>query len=101
MERQTNKLIVVQFEVHQFSELAELSGEGVQAILTEVQELEGLLQGGQAQGLAEGFQVVVVEDEFRQAAEVTDGSREFLDVIVAEVELAESCKKKAEKNTTT
>lgn len=75
VERQTGELVVVQFEVHQFSELAELIGEAPQPVLAEVQELEGPLQGGQAQGHAEGFQVVVVEDEFREAAEVADGGR--------------------------
>lgn len=54
-------------------------------ILAEVQELESPLQGGQAEGHAESFQVVVVEDELREAAEVTDGGRELLDVVVAEV----------------
>lgn len=85
VERQTDELVVVQFEVHQFSELAELSGEGPQTIMTKVQELQGLLQGGQAEGHAEGFQVVVVEDEIREAAEVADGGGEFLDVVVAQV----------------
>lgn len=94
VERQTDKFIVIQLEVHKFSELAELSREGLQAILAEVQELEGPLQGGQAEGHAEGFQVVVVEDELREAAEVADGGREFLDMVVAEVKLAESCKDK-------
>lgn len=65
--------------------MAELSGQGLQSILAEVQELEGPLQSGQTEGLTEGFQVVVVEDELRQAAEVTNGGREFLDVVVAEV----------------
>lgn len=62
-----------------------MSGEGLQSILAEVQELEGPLQCGQAEGLAEGFQLVVVEDELREAAQVTDGGREFLDVVVTEV----------------
>lgn len=43
MERQTDEFVVVQFEVYQFSELAKLSGEGLQSILTEVQDLEGPL----------------------------------------------------------
>lgn len=33
-----------------------------------------------------------MEDELGQAAEVADSGREFLDVVVAEVEFAESCK---------
>lgn len=53
MERQANELVVVQFEVHERSELAELSGERLQSVLAEVQELEGLLQRGQAERLAE------------------------------------------------
>ena len=85
VKRQTGELVVVQFQVDQFSELAELSGERLQSILAEVQELEGPLQRGQAQCHAERFQVVVVEDEFREAAEVPDGGRKFLDVVVAEV----------------
>lgn len=63
--------------------------------------MEGPLQGGQAESLAECFQVVVVEDELREAAEVTNGGRELLDVVVAEVELAESCKNKDKKKNTT
>lgn len=43
MEWQTDEFVVIQFEVHQFSELTELSGEGLQSILTEVQDLEGPL----------------------------------------------------------
>lgn len=43
VERQTDEFVVVQFEVYQFSELAKLSGEGLQSILTEVQDLEGPL----------------------------------------------------------
>lgn len=85
VERQTDELVVVQFEVHQFSQLAELSGEGPQTIVTEVQELQGPLQSGQAEGHAEGFQVVIVEDEITEAAEVANGGREFLDVVIAEV----------------
>lgn len=85
VERQAGELVVVQLEVHQLSELAELGGEGLQAILAEVQQPERPLKGGQAQGHAEGLQVVVVEDELREAAQVTDGGREFLDVVVAEV----------------
>lgn len=92
MERQTNQRVVVQFQVHQFSELAELGRQELQSVLAEVQDLQGPLQGGQAEGVAEGFEMVVVEDEFREAAEVTDGGGEFLDVVVAEVELPESCK---------
>lgn len=88
MERQRNELVVVQLEVHQLSELAELSREAPQSVLAEVQELQGPLQGGQAQGHAESLQVVVVQDELREAAQVADGGGEFLDVVVAEVELA-------------
>ena len=85
VERQTGELVVVQLQVDQFSELAELGGERLQSILAEVQELEGPLQRGQAQRHAERLQVVVVEDEFREAAEVPDGGRKLLDVVVAEV----------------
>lgn len=98
MERQTDELVVVQFEVHQFFELAELSGEGAQAVLAEVQQLQGALQRGQAECLAEGLQVVVVQDELREAAQVSDGGGEFLDVVVTKVKLPESYKNK---NTTT
>lgn len=47
--------------------------------------LEGPLEGGQTECLAEGFQVVIVKDEFGKTAEVTDGSRKFLDMVVTEV----------------
>lgn len=85
VERQANEFVVIQFEVDQFSELAEMRGKGPQSVLAEVQVLEGPLQGGQAEGLTEALQVVVVEDELSQAAEVTDGGRELLDVVVTEV----------------
>ncbi|TNN80274.1 hypothetical protein EYF80_009599 [Liparis tanakae] len=85
VERQADELVVVQLEVHQLLELAELSGEGLQSVLAEVQQLEGPLQGGQAERLAEGLQVVVVEDELGEAAQVPDGGGEFLDVVVTEV----------------
>lgn len=57
--------------------------------MTQVQKLQRFLQCGEAERLAESLQVVVVEDEFGQAAEVADGSRELLDVVVAEVEYPE------------
>lgn len=98
-ERQTGELVVVQLEVHQFLELAELRREPPQSVLAEVQDLEGPLQRGQAQRLAEGLQVVVVEDELGEAAEVPDGGGELLDVVVAEVQLAESCTNKKGKET--
>lgn len=47
--------------------------------------LEGPLEGGQTECLAEGFQVVIVNDEFGKTAEVTDGGRKFLDMVVTEV----------------
>lgn len=90
VERQTRELVVVQFQVDEFPQLAELSGEVLQAVLAEVEQLQGPLQRGQAQLHAEGFQVVVVEVELGEAAEVADGGREFLDVVVAQVQLAES-----------
>lgn len=90
VERQTRKLVVVEFQVDEFPQLAELSGEVLQAVLAEVEQLQGPLQSGQAQLHAEGFQVVVVEVELGEAAEVADGGREFLDVVVAQVQLAES-----------
>lgn len=90
MKGQTGELVVVQFKVDQFSQPAEMSGERLQTIVTEVQELQTLLQGGKAKGIAEGFQVVVVQHEVREAAEVTDGSRQFLDVVVAEVQLTKT-----------
>lgn len=85
VERQTQECVIVQFEVHEFSELAELSRELLQAILAEVQVLEGPLEGGQTECLTEGFQVVIVEDEFGKTAEVTDGGGKFLDMVVTEV----------------
>lgn len=94
MERQTGELVVVQFKVDQFSELAELGGESPQTIVTEVQEPQAVLQGGKTEGVAEGFQVVVVQNEVREAVEVTDSEREFLDVVVAEVQLTKSYEKK-------
>lgn len=89
VEGQTGQLVVVQFQVDQLPQLAELSGEVLQAVLAEVEELEGPLQRGQAQLHAEGFQVVVVEVELGEAAEVANGGGEFLDVVVAQVQLAE------------
>lgn len=65
--------------------MAELSREVLQAVLAEVEELEGPLQRGQTQLHAEGFQVVVVEDEFGEAAEVANGGGELLYVVVAQV----------------
>lgn len=59
--------------------------------------LEGALQGGQAERLAEGFQVVIVKDKFRKAAEVTDGGGEFLDVVVTEIELPQSWRHKTKR----
>lgn len=96
MERQTGQLVVVQFKVDQFPESAELGGESLQTIVTEVQEPQAALQGGKTEGVAEGFQVVVVQDEFREAAQITDSGREFLDVVVAEVQLTKSYEKNRE-----
>lgn len=90
MEGQTGQLVVVQLEVDQFSESAELGGESPQAVVTEVQELQAVLQGGETEGVAEAFQVVAVQNEVSEAAEVTDSGREFLDVVVAEVQLTKS-----------
>lgn len=93
VERQTAELVVVQFEVDQLSELAELGGESPQPIVTEVQEPQAVLQRGQTEGVAEGFQVVAVQNQVREAAEITDGGRKLLDVVVAEVQLPKSCGK--------
>lgn len=90
MERQTGELVVVQFEVDQLSESAELGGESPQTIVAEVQQLQAVLQGGKTEGIAEGFQLVVVQNEVGEAAQITDGGREFLDVVVAEVQLTKS-----------
>lgn len=97
VEGQTGELVVVQFKVDQFSEAAEVGGESPQTIVTEVQEPQAVLQGGQTEGVAEGFQVVAVQDEVRQAAQITDSGGEFLDVVVAEVQLTKSFKKKPHK----
>lgn len=89
-EGQPRQLVVVQLQVDQFPELAELGREPPQAVLAEVQVLEGALQCGQAEGLAEALQLVVVEDELREAAQVSNGGWQLLDVVVAEVQLAKS-----------
>lgn len=94
VERQTGQLVAVQFKVDQFPEPAELGGESPQAIVTEVEELQAVLQRGKTEGVAEGFQVVVVQQEFREAAEITDSGGECLDVVVAEVQLTKSYGKK-------
>lgn len=90
VERQTGKLVVVQFEVDQFLESPELGGERPQAIVAEVQVAQAALQGGQTEGVAEGFQVVVVQNEFKEEGDIADSGREFLDVVVAEVQLTKS-----------
>ena len=82
MEGQPHKLVVVQFESDQFPELAELSGKALQSVLAEVQVLQCLLQCGQTEGFAEAIQLVVVEDQLRQAAKVTDGGWQLLDVVI-------------------
>lgn len=58
------------------------------------------MQGGETEGLTEGLQVVVVEDELRQAAKVADGGGEFLDVVVTEIKFTKSCKIKRNKSLT-
>lgn len=90
MEGQTGELVVVQFEVDQLPESAELGGESPQTIVAEVQQLQAVLQGGKTEGIAEDFQLVVVQNEVGEAAEITDRGREFLDVVVAEVQLTKS-----------
>lgn len=75
VKRQGGELVVVQFEVDQLSEAAEMSGESPQTIVTEVQEMQAVLQRGKAKGVAEGFQVVIVQHQVGEAAEVTDGGR--------------------------
>lgn len=75
VKRQTGELVVVQFEIDQFSEPAEMRGEGLQTIVTEVQEMQAVLQGGKTKGVAEGFQVVIVQHQVREAAKVPDGGR--------------------------
>lgn len=100
MEGQAVERVVVQLEVGQLPQLAELGREEPQAVLAEVQPLQGALQRGQAQRHAEGLQVVVVEDELRQAAQVADGGRQLLDVVVAQVQPAESCRNTKKDSTT-
>lgn len=75
VKRQTGELVVVQFEIDQFSEPAEMSGESPQTIVTEVQEMQAALQGGKTKGVAEGFQVVIVQHQVGEAAQVPDGGR--------------------------
>lgn len=75
VKRQTGELVVVQFEIDQFLEPAEMSGESPQTIVTEVQEMQAVLQGGKTKGVAEGLQVVIVQHQVREAAQVPDGGR--------------------------
>lgn len=75
VKRQTGELVVVQFEIDQFLEPAEMSGESLQTIVTEVQEMQAVLQGGKTKGVAEGLQVVIVQHQVREAAQVPDGGR--------------------------
>lgn len=97
VERQTAELVVVQFEVDQLSEPAEVGGEGRQAIVTQVQELQAVLQRGKTEGVAEGLQVVVVQNQVRQAAQIPDSGRQLLDVVVAEVQPTKSYGKNTHK----
>lgn len=57
--------------------------------MAEVQALERLLKGGGAQGTAEGLQVIVVQVELLKEDQVTDGGRQLLNVVMAEVEFSE------------
>ena len=51
--------------------------------------LERALEAGETEGRAEGLQVIVVKHQLGERAQVADGGGQLLDVVVAEVQLAE------------
>ena len=51
---------MVQLEVDQLPQLAKLGWESLETVVTQVQDLERAAQAGEAQGLAEDLQVVIV-----------------------------------------